>query len=184
MAGALRQSLALLLSPEATQLGVDLHNIADREFSMRETQENMWGISELSFRFELLMLDRRALDRRLFEHRERELDSLVREELILKCFYFRSDQPRHLASVSVRNARRGLASPNIRDRIPYLNALRRVMFEWMDYHRHHVARLTINEETRERDLLHYEYALARFYTQSYFRYFGRAAIIPTTLPDA
>src|SRR6266576_5119339 len=182
MAGALRQSLALLLSPEATQLGVDLHNIADREFSMRETQENMWGISELSFRFELLMLDRRALDRRLFEHRERELDSLVREELILKCFYFRSDQPRHLASVSVRNARRGLASPNIRDRIPYLNALRRVMFEWMDYHRHHVARLTINEETRERDLLHYEYALARFYTQSYFRYFGRAAIIPTTLP--
>ena len=52
-AGASRQSLALLLSPEAVELGVDvsnLHNISTRTFMTREAQENMWGISELSFR--------------------------------------------------------------------------------------------------------------------------------------
>lgn len=186
--GSSRNSLIQLLSPEATDLGVDvsnLHNIVDREFSVRETQEHLWGISELSFRFELFMLDRRALDRRLFEHRRQELDSVFREELVLQCFYFRPNQPHHLASVSVQNSRCGLASPNIRDRIPYLNALRRVMFDWMDFHKHHVARLDIpTVQTRDLDMMHYEYALARFYTQTYFRYFGRAAIIPTTLPAA
>jgi hypothetical protein len=64
-AGASRESLKHLLSPEATELGIDvsdLHNVPDREFTVREAQENMWGISELSFQFELLMLDRHALD--------------------------------------------------------------------------------------------------------------------------
>ena len=187
-AGASREFLKHLLSPEATELGIDvsnLHKVPDREFTVREAQENMWGISELSFRFELLMLDRRALDRRLFENRRQELSSLVREELVLCCFYFRPDQPRHLASVSVQNARRGLASPNVRDRLPYLNALRQVMFEWVDYHRYdHLARLpTPTVDTPEIELLYYEYALARYYTQTYFHYFGRAAIIPATLPE-
>lgn len=187
MAGKSRHLLTNLLSPEATALGIDisnLHQVSNREFTVRETQEHMWGISELSFRFELLILDRRALDRRLFEGRHQDLDSLVREELVLRCFYFRPNQPRHLATVSARNARLGLASPDVRDRLPYLHALRRVMFEWDNYHRHHVARLpTLTAEAPENELLHYEYALARFYTQSYFRYFGRAAIIPRTLPD-
>jgi hypothetical protein len=115
-AGASRESLTLLLSPEATEMGVDmssLHKVANREFTVRESQEDMWGISELSFRFELLMLDRHALDRCLFEDRPQELSPLVREELILNCFYFCPDQPRHLATVSVRNAHWGLASPYI-----------------------------------------------------------------------
>ena len=188
-AGASREFLKHLLLPEATGLGIDvsnLHKIPDREFSVHEAQENMWGISELSFRFELLMLDRRALDRRLFENRPQELGSLVREELVLRCFYFRPGQPHHLASVSVQNARRGLASPNVRDRLPYLNALRQVMFEWVDYHRYHdLAWLpTPTADAPEIELLHYEYALARYYTQKYFHYFGRAAIIPTTLQEA
>ena len=187
-AGASREFLKLLLSPEATKLGIDianLHQVPDREFTVREVQENMWGISELSFRFELLMLDRRALDRRLFENRRQELGSLVREELVLRCFYFRPDQPHHLASVSVQNARRGLASPNMRDRLPYLNALRRVMFEWVGYHRQdYLARLPLpTVDTPEVELLYYEYALARYYTQTYFHYFGRAATIPATLPE-
>ena len=186
-AGAARDSLARLLSPEATELGVnisDLHKVADIEFTERGAQENMWGISELSFRFELLMLDRRALDRRLFDNRRQELNPLVREELILHCFYFRSDQPRHFASVSVQNARRGLASPDMRDRLPYLNALRRVMFEWVGYHEHILSRLpTPTENDPMIELLQYEYTIARYYTQTYFHHFARAAIIPTTLPE-
>ena len=85
------------------------------------------------------MVDCRALDRRLFDGRHQDLDSLVWEELILQCFYFRPDQPRHLALVSVKNARQGLASPNVQDRLPYLNALCRVMDEWEGYPQHHIA---------------------------------------------
>ncbi len=187
MAGKSRHFLASLLSPEATALGIDisnLHQISNREYTVRETQEHMWGISELSFRFELLILDRRALDRHLFEGQHQDLDSLVWEELILRCFYFRPNQPCHLTMVSVRNARLGLALPDVRDRLPYLHALRQVMFEWDNYHRHHVACLpTLTVQAPENKLLHYEYALARFYTQSYFRYFGCVAIIPRTLPE-
>ena len=188
-AGASRESLTLLLSPEATEMGVDvssLHRVPDREFTVRESQENMWGLSELSFRFELLMLDRRALDRRLFEDRPQELSPLVREELVLNCFHFCPDQPRHLATVSVRNACRGLASPSIRDRLPYLNALRLVMSEWVGFigAPDRASRLNMpTAEAREDDLRQYEYSLARFYTQAYFCHFGRAAIVPTTLPD-
>ena len=185
-AGASREALALLLSPEVTEMGVDisnLHNIVDREFTVREAQENMWGISELSFRFELLMLDRRALDRRLFADRPQELSSLVREELVLNCFYFRPDQPRHLTSVSVRNARQGLASPYIRDRLPYLNALRLVMLEWVGFNGAPDPASRLNTPTAEDDIGPYEYSLARFYTQTYFRHFGRAAVVPATLPD-
>ena len=39
-------------------------------------------------------------------------------------------------------------------------------------------------ESGEDDSLHYEYALAGFYTQTYFQYFGHTAIILRTLLDA
>ena len=164
-AGASQEYLTLLLSPEATELGVDmsnLHKVVDREFTVHEAQANMWAISELSFRFELLMLDRRALDRGLFEDRPQELNSLVREELVLNCFYFCPDQPRHLATVSVRNAHQGLASPNIWEHVPYLNALHHVMFEWVGF-THAPDRATwLNSptaEAREDDILQYEYSI-------------------------
>ena len=188
-AGVSRASLTLLLSPEAAKLGVDmsnLHKVADKEFTVCEAQANMWAISELSFRFELLMLDRRALDRCSFEDRPQELNSLVWEELVLNCFYFRPDQPRHLATVSVRSAHRGLASPNIRERVPYLNVLHRVMSEWVGFTRAPNRATWLNSptaETRKDDMLQYEYSIIQFYTQTYFRYFSRAAIVPTTLPD-
>jgi hypothetical protein len=188
-AGASRESLTLLLSPEATEMGVDvssLHKVADREFTVRESQENMWGISELLFQFELLMLDRHALDQCLFEDRPQELSPLVREEFILNCFYFCPDQPHHLATVSVQNACWGLASPNIRDRLPYLNVLHLMMSKWVSFigAPDRASRLNLpTAEAHENDILQYEYSIARFYTQTYFHYFGRAAIVPTTLPD-
>ena len=57
------------------------------------------------------------------------------------------------------------------------------MDEWEGYPQHHLARVRAPmAESPEVDLLHYEYALARFYTQTYFQYFGCTAIIPRTLP--
>ena len=171
------------------ELGVDmsnLHKVVDREFTVHEAQANMWAISELLFQFELLMLDCRALDRGLFEDRPQELNSLVWEELVLNCFYFCPDQPRHLTTISVRNARQGLASPNIRDCVPYLNVLHHVMFEWVGFTRAPDHATWLNSptaEAREDDILQYEYSIIQFYTQTYFRYFGCAAIVPTTLPD-
>jgi hypothetical protein len=189
-AGASRESLTLLLSPEATEMGVNmssLHKVADREFTMRESQENMWGISGLLFRFELLMLDCCALDRRLFEDQPQELSPLVWEGPVLNCFYFHPDQPHHLAMVSVQNARQGLASASIRDRLSYLNTLHLVMSEWVSFigASDRASRLNLpTAEAREDDILQYEYSIAQFYTQTYFHYFGHAAIVPTTLPDS
>ena len=89
----------------------------------------------------------------------------------------------HLASVSVQNAHQGLVSPTVQDRLPYLDVLHQVMCDWIDYPEHHIARLPRpTSQSPEVEIMHYEYALARFYTQMYFCYFGRAAIIPATLP--
>lgn len=140
----------------------NLHKVVDREFTVHEAQANMWAISELSFRFELLMLDRHALDRSLFEDRPQELNSLVWEELILNCFYFCPDQPCHLATISVRNACRGLALPNIQDHVPYLNALCHVMFEWVGFTRAPDCATWLNSptaEAHEDDILQYEYSI-------------------------
>ena len=50
-AGASREYLTLLLSPEVMELGVDMSNLhkVDREFTVHEAQANMWAISELLF---------------------------------------------------------------------------------------------------------------------------------------
>ena len=84
----------------------------------------------------------------------------------MNCFYFRSDQPHHLATVS-----KGLASPNIWDRLPYLNALHLVMIKWVGYIGAPDCASRLNPPTtedQEDDMLQYEYGLARFYTQTYF----------------
>jgi hypothetical protein len=146
----------------------------------------LWELSELSFRFELLNLDRRAISMRVIEDEKYKSEFLsphVREDLILKCFHLEASDPCHLAYVSPAHAQKGLASPTIQARLPFLKALRSVMFEWDGYESHHLCRLVeLSAHSPEIELLHYENAITRFYAQSFFRFFGRAAVLPTVLP--
>ncbi len=186
--GSARVSINELLSPDAADVGVELSEIQSakpREYSIPEARNVLWELSELSFRFDLIMLDRKALAARRLENNARNallLSPLSREPLILACFPFRPSDPRHLAFVNHEHARCGLVSPTIRDRIPYLNALRAVMAEWDGYEIHPIGRWEVlTEDSPEVEGVLYEQAIAHFYTQSYFRFFGRAAIVPMYL---
>jgi len=188
--GSVRRSILDLLSPDAMELGVGLsniHKVEVREYSRRGAQGMLWELAELSFRFDLVMLDKKALAARGLEntaYNVQLLSPLSRERLIMACFPFGPSDPRHLAFVDRQHARRGLASPTIRDRIPYLNALRAVMKEWDGYEVHPMGRLEVlTEDAPEVEGMVYEETVAHFYTQSYFRFFGRAATVPMYLED-
>ena len=190
--GSARISITDLLTPDAATVGIDLsqlHQAPVREYSMREAQEKMWELSELSFRFDLVALDYKAFsaqERRYFlandEYKPTVWSPLAREPLIIACFPFYPFDPHHLSFVPVEHARRGLASPAIQDRLRYLTALRTVMAAWDGFATHDLGRLEIpTERAPEVELLHYERVIASFYTQSYYCFFGRAAIVPMYL---
>ena len=190
--GSMRISITDLLTPDATAVGVDLSQIHEapvREYSIREVREKLWELSELSFRFDLIMLDYKAFTAKELryqaandEYKAQAWSPLTRDPLIMACFPFGPSDPHHLAFVHPDHARRGLASPAIQDRLPYLNALRKVLGEWDRFVMHDLGRLQIpTEDAPEVESLHYERVIACFYTQSYFRFFGRAAIIPMHL---
>ena len=190
--GSMRISITDLLTPDAAAVGIDLsqtHEVPVREYSIREAQEKLWELPELSFRFDLIMLDCKAFSARELrwqlandEYKPQAWSPLIREPLIMACFPFGPSDPRHLAFVHVDHARRGLASPAIQDRLRYLTALRAVMGEWDGFEIHDLGRLQIpTEDAPENEMRHYERVTACFYTQSYFRFFGRAAIIPMYL---
>ena len=56
------------------------------------------------------------------------------------------------------------------------------MAEWDDYAMHDLGCLEIpKEDTPEVKIRHYERVVACFYTQCYYRFFSRAAIVPMYL---
>jgi len=155
------------------------------QYSVSEAQTVLWELSELGFRYELAMLDRRAIEPRVFEdqrYKDSLLSPLIRESHILRCFPFGPSEPRHLAYVPIHHASRGLASLAVRDRLPYLIALRCVMGEWDGYEKSQLGRLqTPTQNSRDSDIYYYEESITQFYVQMFFRFFGRAAIIPMYL---
>ena len=190
--GSLHICLNNLLSPDAAKAGVDLSRIHEapvKDYSAHEAQQILWELSELSFRYELLMLDRRAIMQLAQAAEDKEfkdwLSPMSREIHVLHCFPFSPSEPHHLAYVPADHASRGLAFPAIRDRLPYLNALHRLMADWDGYTTHHVGRLHIlTQDAPDIELNHYENAITRFYTQTFYRYFGHAAIVPMYLSQS
>ena len=190
--GSARISISELLSPDAAAVGIDfshIHEAPVREYSICEAQEKLWELAELSFRFDLIMLDRKAFSARELryqtandEYKAKAWSPLAREPLIMACFPFSPSDPHHLAFVHPDHASRGLASPVIQDRLRFLTALHVVMAEWDDYAMHDLGCLEIpKEDTPEVEIHHYERVVACFYTQCYYRFFARAAIVPMYL---
>jgi hypothetical protein len=135
-----------------------------------EAQKVLWKLAELNFRFELLALDKRACQS---NHDD------TRQDLIQDCFGSRS-----LLVVDYEQANMGLGSVNWRERLPCLLALRKLMKDWDGMK---ATPLLLQDRTSltdysEVDVLQLEDAITRFYTDSFFRFFGRAPVIPTRLP--
>jgi hypothetical protein len=134
-----------------------------------EAQKILWKLTELNFRFELLALDKRA-------HPNGDEDA--RQDLIAECFGVST-----LLATDDQQANSGLGSSDWRQRLPCLLILQRLMRDWEGMKPTPLLLLdrTLTDYL-EADVLQLEGAVAGFYTDSFFQFFGRAPIIPAHLP--
>jgi len=130
-----------------------------------EREEILWELAELNFRFELLVLDSCASS---------NVDD-DRYKLVGECF------PGCASGISLLvadlgAANHGLASTNWEERSQYLMALKRRMMTW----RGDIPLIILVEKYKwkEQDIRDLEDAITSFYTQSFYRFFRRAAIVP------
>ena len=140
---------------------------------VRIAQEILWELYELNFHFELLALDRRAHTGLLF-------DAISRQEMILACFPGNEGGSMLVANTEL--ACRGLAAENWKERTPYIIALKNVMKTWRGFSGVGARWVDANSGSEE-EIIALEVVIAKFYTQSFFDFFGRAAIVPRRLPS-
>lgn len=135
-----------------------------------EAQKVLWELSELNFRFELLALDKRA-------SAVNSNEALERQDMVVKCFASGGLIP------ELRDSTRGLASLTWQERLPFLLRLRALMRDWKGNKPTPLLLPDLDalDLYYEQDAGALEDAVARFYTQSFFNHFGRAAVIPTRL---
>ncbi|RDB26698.1 hypothetical protein Hypma_005260 [Hypsizygus marmoreus] len=136
------------------------------------TQEILWELFELNFRFEFVGLDSRCNNTK---------DTFERQQqLIMACFPGRHGGS--LLVVDVGAGDRGLAAVSWKDRAHYLLAMLKVIRSWSECPSSLVDGAEKGvEELSESVVLAMEEGLARFYTQSFFNHFARAAIVPRRL---
>ncbi|KAK7019383.1 hypothetical protein VNI00_018096 [Paramarasmius palmivorus] len=138
-------------------------------------REILWEMANISFRCEMLALDRaRRLPPSSANRHNSELDRVLREDAVAQCF------PKDLVS-SDAYLKEGLAAVGIRDRAPYLLNLKKVMQEWKgaDAQRWFSFSTTRSLDTcTDGELERLESHLSQFYAQSFFDQFAR----PCTLP--
>jgi hypothetical protein len=137
-----------------------------------EAQKILWKLTELNFCFELLGLDKHAANLS-------DRDEDARQDLIWECFGTNS-----LLMIDDQLANTRLGSSDWHERLPCLLMLRRLMRDWDGMKPTPLLLQDFPSITDyvETDASQLEEAVARFYTDSFFRFFGRAPIIPAHLP--
>lgn len=133
-----------------------------------EARAILWRLSELNFRFELLALHKRAGPA---GHDPVECNQAVCDALQLTS----------LQAVDMGTATEGFRSTNWRARLPSLLQLATLMKVWSGDKPLPILLDKPLVEYNERETGVLEDAVARFYTDSFFIFFGRAAVIPTRL---
>ena len=136
-----------------------------------EREEILWELAELNFRFELLALDSRASSK---------VDK-DRYKLVEECFPGCASGV-YLLVADLGAANHGLASTNWEERSHYLMAMKRLMITWWG----DIPPIILVEKYKwkEQDIRDLEDAITLFYTQSFYRFFRRAAIVPHRLSHA
>ncbi|KAJ6530238.1 hypothetical protein B0H19DRAFT_967944, partial [Mycena capillaripes] len=127
-------------------------------------QEITWELAEMNFRYELCALDACA-------------SGLDRLDDCMKCF------PGPLINPELVEGKMGFAAIAPRDRLPSLLSLARLMLDWSC--RPRPQSLETAEETANWNselILDFETKVARYYTQSFYHFFARAAVIPLRSP--
>lgn len=139
-----------------------------------EAQQILWRLSELNFRFELLALNKRAGPAAAEgnELREFERDQAVRNALLVTS----------LQAVDMDTSKQGIRSGHWRSRLPSLIRLATLMKTWSGDKPLPLLQDIPFGDYNELNTGVLEDAVARFYTDTFFVFFGRAAVIPTCLP--
>ncbi|PPQ76810.1 hypothetical protein CVT24_011653 [Panaeolus cyanescens] len=141
-------------------------------------REILWELYELNFTYELISLDQHACEGLDLENEtalyEREAD------FIIPCFTALSYK-RPVINLPDKNE--GLASDTMPERLEFVLAMAKLMSSWrgekpaiFDLHKRRLQRSISREQASE-----LEKEVARFYCQTLYNYFGRAAQIPHRL---
>ena len=134
-----------------------------------EAQQILWHLSELNFRFELLALNKRAGPP---GHDAFECDQAVRNALLITS----------LQVVDMDTSNKGIRSSHWWSCLPSLLDLATLMRDWSGDKPLLLLQDIPFSECTELNTGVLEDAVARFYTDSFFIFFGCAAVIPTSLP--
>jgi hypothetical protein len=134
-----------------------------------EARAILWRLSELNFRFELLALHKHAGPAGCDEF---ECDQAIRNVLGLKS----------LQAVDMDTSKEGFRSSHWQSRLPSLLRLATLMRDWSGDKPLPLLQDMPFAEYNELNTGVLEDAVARFYTDTFFIFFGRAAVIPTCLP--
>ena len=132
----------------------------------------LWELSECSFRYDLL-----ALDRILVPHRDDPAYEVEREELLARVFPDKSAR----APAKLPRGPVGLASGMTFCRVNQLEALRRVIYRW-PLPGCNPPSEEISISTPEADVIECERRLVSIYVNTFFTYSGRAPSIPYIPP--
>ncbi|KAJ7206639.1 hypothetical protein GGX14DRAFT_367131 [Mycena pura] len=136
------------------------------EFSLAQTREIVWEVAETNFRFEFCALDRRASKK-------------DRLEEVKRCF-----AGHMLIGAPLEMSKCGLAANTSEQRHRYILRAAILMLDWVTKSPRppaimpSIARL-LNWSPSHMQAL--ESAVCRYYTQTFWEYFGRAAVVPLCL---
>ena len=132
--------------------------------SFVRAQEITWELAEMNFRYELPALDARA-------------SGLDRPDECMQCFPGRPIGP------DLGESKLGFAAISSSERLPYLLCLAILMQDWRPRPRPDMLEgIKQVEWTWTPDMIaKLEEQVARYYTQNFYDYFGRPAIIPMRL---
>lgn len=143
----------------------------------------LWKLCELNFKFELLSLDRRICKPGV-RHRSMSNEEwmITRESKVLRCFYGRSLGRTHIFNAHPEFARKGLANPEWKERLPFVRALWDLIMDW-DIEIPRALQIELEEwvSMNEKGFLLKERAIVVCYCKSFYDSFCRLPTVPRTL---
>ncbi|KAJ7016030.1 hypothetical protein C8F04DRAFT_1105005 [Mycena alexandri] len=135
------------------------------EFSLARTREIVWQVAETSFRFEFSSLDKRASGR-------------DRLDEVKRCF-----AGHMLIGAPLEMSTQGWASTSVEERHRYVARTAALMLAWTTKsNRPNIIRRVAERHLwSPAEMENLETAVCRYYTQAFWEYFGRAAVVPLRL---
>ncbi|KAJ7216990.1 hypothetical protein GGX14DRAFT_561504 [Mycena pura] len=135
------------------------------EYSHDQIREIVWQVAETNFRFEFCALDRRASKR-------------DRLDDVKNCF-----AGHMLIGVPLGMSQCGWAAPAIEERHRYVKRTATLMLDWVTKSDRPgiIRRVAVPVPWSPSQMQELETAVCRYYTQAFWEYFSRAAVVPLRL---